>query len=130
MGSYSVFSRLLRGNFWAFNSIWKPAVNNYTGKLHPEKYISVWGINISLWVIELWTNKGSYFGPFSRLLRGNFCAKNSTLSPAINPTRRLHPKKYSSLGHKHLAPGNKVVKKDKKVPIRPFSRLLRGNFCA
>jgi hypothetical protein len=30
------------------------------------------------------------------------CGKNSILGPAVNPTRRLHPEKYISLGYKHL----------------------------
>jgi hypothetical protein len=41
---------------------------------------------------------------------------------AIVPAVSLHCKKYFSLGHKHLAPGNRVAKQER------FS--LSENFCA
>jgi hypothetical protein len=39
-------------------------------------------------------------------------AQNSIWRPAVNSTGRLHPDKYISLGHKHLAPGNRVAEKE------------------
>jgi hypothetical protein len=54
--------------------------------------------------------RGSYSAVL-RQLRENFCAENSILRPAVNPIGRLHPEKYISLGHKHLAGGNRVAGK-------------------
>jgi hypothetical protein len=34
------------------------------------------------------------------------------LGPPVNPTGRLHPEKYISLWHKHLAPGNRFAVKE------------------
>jgi hypothetical protein len=31
---------------------------------------------------------------------------------ALNPTAELHVKNYFSLGHKHLAPGNRAAEKE------------------
>jgi hypothetical protein len=31
------------------------------------------------------------------------------MGPPVNPTGRLHPEKYISLGHKHRAPGNRFA---------------------
>jgi hypothetical protein len=43
---------------------------------------------------------------FVREMRGNFCALNSILRPAINSTGKLHPKKITFLGHNHLTSSN------------------------
>jgi hypothetical protein len=75
------------------------------------KHISVWGINISLRVIELQNKKGCHSAVYSRLSE-NFCAKNSFWRSAIVPAMSLHRKKYFSLGHKHFAPGNRVVEQE------------------
>jgi hypothetical protein len=66
--------------------------------------------------------------PFSKQLRGNFCARNSIWRPAVNPIGRLHSEKYIGLGHKHLT---RVIQLPKKKGFySPFSRQFRGNFCA
>jgi hypothetical protein len=50
--------------------------------------------------------------PFSRELWGKFCAQKSIWRPAVNPTERLHFKKYLFFWHKHLAPGNRAAKEE------------------
>jgi hypothetical protein len=42
---------------------------------------------------------------------GNLWAYKSIWRPVVYLTGRLHPKQYFSLGHKHLAPGNRVAGK-------------------
>jgi hypothetical protein len=62
-----------------------------------------------------------------RELRGNFCAQNSFWRPAVNPTGRLHCKKYISLGHKYFA---RVIRTKERggLQFHRFFRELRGNF--
>jgi hypothetical protein len=96
-----------------------------------QKNISVWGINILLRVIDLRkTEKGRVpIRTFLKQMRGKYCAQNSILLPPVNPTGRLYPEKYISLGHKHLARGYRVAEKG-RVSIRTFFKHLREKYCA
>jgi hypothetical protein len=58
-----------------------------------QKNISVWGINISLRLIDLGERRVPIC-PFLKQLREKYYASNSILGPAVNPTGRLHPETH------------------------------------
>jgi hypothetical protein len=61
-------------------------------------------------------------------IKEKFCADNLIKRSPINPVGRPHENTYFSLGHKHLALGNRSFGK-RRVAIQPFSKEFRGNFC-
>jgi hypothetical protein len=81
------------------------AGHNSTGRLHPEIYISLGHKHFAPGNRDA-EKEGFILGRFRGSWGGDFCAEYSILRPAFNPTGKLHPEKYISLGHKRLAPGN------------------------
>jgi hypothetical protein len=75
-----------------------------------QKYRSVWGINISLQVIKLRKKKGSYSDIFEAVadLKFNLEIGRQFYRLGDCASRKI----YISLGHKHLAPGNRVAEKE------------------
>jgi hypothetical protein len=76
--------------------------------------MAVWGINISLRVIDWRKKKGSYLTVFKAAEEKILCLKFN-LGPAVNPTGRLHPEKYICLRHKHLAPEKYICLRHKHL---------------
>jgi hypothetical protein len=83
--------RQLRGNFFAQNSIWRPAFNP-TGRFHPETYIIVSGMNILLWVSALRKKKGSNLAFFEAVEGRLFCSKFN-LEAGLKSYKEIAPRK-------------------------------------
>jgi hypothetical protein len=76
--------------------------------LHHEKYFNLGQKHLAPGK-RVAQSQGFLFGRFQGSKKETFLAENSIWNPAINPTGRLHHEKYFNLGHKHLAPGNRVA---------------------
>jgi hypothetical protein len=91
-----------------------------------SKKSSLWAINISHQVIAVSEKRRVAIHPFSKDLRGNFCAQNSIWRLAINPTARLPFNVFFvSVINISLRVIEDAEKEGKPIAIQTFSRELR-----
>jgi hypothetical protein len=89
--------------------IWRQAVNP-TEKLHNEKYFSLGHKHLAPGNITARKKKSSYLAVLLGVT-GTLLCSIFNLKAGRQSYRDIALKKYFSLGHKHLAPGNRVARK-------------------